>query len=196
MSTQTPTQSRESCKYCGETYQRYHRPGYCSIECYARGMRYQERERQRQTGRELLEEIRGDHRYCSSCFCKQKDLEKPPREGFLDYTNGVYEQTQDDGVTYSWYSQEESESAIIGFQYPTPGSVSGQYGLECSCGNVQHSHDQPLLRDPQPYHWHLNLLLSEYEAEGRIESYEFAGLMDAWYRSGSLPLALGNAVDT
>ncbi|MFW5903727.1 MAG: hypothetical protein ACOCS7_03210, partial [Halolamina sp.] len=41
--------------------------GYCSRECYNRSR-----------GRDLLQDIHQDHRFCAACFRRKKEIEKPP----------------------------------------------------------------------------------------------------------------------
>lgn len=172
MSTvQTPTNSLVECDYndCDSLFE----PGkgvdgHCSEECY-----YGHR------GSRALQNIKHDHRFCSSCYRPLKDVYRPDRDE-LPLTNRKPQLIWD---------------SFIGFQDPTEHSVSTREGRECVCGNVDHYHSDSLLRDSQPYSWYLMLAFEQFRSEGQIEQvFDLEVFVNEFWRSEDLRYSVGKAL--
>ena len=163
----TTESPQQTCKCCEESYEHGLQPGYCSLECY-----------HKHKGENVLRQISNDHRFCSSCFRRQKSIEKPP-EWFLKDRP---------------YSIRES---IVGFEYYTE-HVSKDHGFSyCECGNVDHYATNKILQDiePQVVIKNLGVLLAEYYNEGQLGSKpDFKTFTETLLESENHALAIGKAI--
>jgi hypothetical protein len=99
---------------------------YCSRDCANRAR-----------AQHLLTDIQQDHRFCYSCFRQRKTIERP-----TDETRRGWPPIIDD--------------AVIGYEHPTEHVNRGPYGLECTCGAIDHD-------DPK-YHRHTPGTFEQYLA--------------------------------
>jgi hypothetical protein len=96
--------------------------GYCSRECYDRSR-----------GRDLLTDIRQDHRFCAACFRRKKEVEKPPASapshvvGF-EYLTEHAEFGDNERVVHDHYDGRPA--------FPADRIVTG--AAICECGTVDH----------------------------------------------------------
>jgi len=142
------------------------RGSYCSRDCADRA-----------DGRALLQDIEQDHRFCWGCFRKRKDVERVPDEARRGRGRFTAE-------------------AMIGFETPTRHVERGPYGLECTCGAVDHDVDYVEARDRAPFHWFLSAASRQLVADGRREdAINAAALADRLWQGDDLALAVGRALD-
>lgn len=111
------------CSYCGEPYRDGTGDGgsFCSYRCHDDHQR-------EKAANNVIETIRKDHRFCSTCFRLIAEVEKPPERWGLP-------------------------SCVIGYQYGTEHARTvwkdgrrQSTGLGCRCGNCQHYHSDDDLR--------------------------------------------------
>jgi len=143
---------------------------YCSRDCADRS-----------AGQAFLQDIKQDHRFCWSCFRQRKRVERPPKKAL----RGLGRVTAD---------------AVIGYQSPTPAVQQGDYGLECTCGAVDHNTPDYTRRTAGPYSWYLANLTRRLRADGRRDTtIDPAQLADELWNHGSqdvsLELAVGRALN-
>jgi len=113
----TTTHPETQCKWCDDSFTHGYNAVYCTEEClYA------------QKGDGVLNMIASDHRFCSSCFKRRKNIEKPP-DSFLRRRPQLL------------------QDAIIGFEYLTPSMQQAHGLLYCECGNVDHYADHDVLKE-------------------------------------------------
>ena len=138
---------------------------YCSEECATRAV-----------GRAFLRDVEHDHRFCWSCFRQRKEVEKPPDE--IKRGRGRH-----------------TAEAIVGYEYHTEHISGGDYGLECTCGAIDHD-TPPLDRSTKgPYLWFLTLASKQFVAEGRREDcIDIVTLADELWETDDLELAAGRAL--
>ncbi|WP_436933675.1 hypothetical protein [Halovenus marina] len=138
---------------------------YCSDECAARA-----------AGRALLQDIEQDHRFCWSCFRQRKSIERPTAEAKRGRGR--------------WTAE-----AMVGFEYATEHVDMGPYGLECTCGAVDHDLDWTEVRDRTPFHWYLGLASRQLVADGRRDdAVDVAELADQLWLTDDLELSVGRAL--
>jgi len=115
MSTRVTT--KETCLNCGEEYDTFAAPGYCSKEC-----------QHKSTGGDILRHLEHDHRVCSACFRWIKETERPT-DDYIRSNRGTVD-----------------PMAIVGFQYETPHADYGtkeirhiprqvETTIVCECGS-------------------------------------------------------------
>jgi len=140
---------------------------YCSLECFFEAK-----------GQNILTQITNDHRWCRSCFRRQKTIEKPP-EWFLKERP---------------YSIRES---IVGFEYYTE-HVEKDHGFSyCECGTVSHRDENKVLQDIErsTVIKNLGVLLAEYYNEGQLGAKpDFETFTDTLKETDNHALAIGKAV--
>jgi len=141
---------------------------YCSPEC-----------RTKHKGRKALLNIKHDHRFCSTCYKPLKVVYRP-----------------DDRDT-----PELRKKALIiresftGFQDYTEHVEHGNFGIECSCGNVDHYHSEELLRDNEGYEWYLKLVFQKFRAEGQIDSeFDIECFCNTYWETGDFELSVGRSL--
>ena len=138
---------------------------YCSTECAARA-----------TGRSFLDDVRQDHRFCWSCFRQRKEIERPTDE------------------TLRGRGRHTAE-AIVGYQYSTEHTDEGSWGLECTCGAVDHDTPAYDQRESGPYHWFLYQISRQLVAEGQRETVlDLVTFADVYWETDDLELAVGRAL--
>jgi hypothetical protein len=138
---------------------------YCSTECATLA-----------TGRSFLEDIKQDHRFCWSCFRQRKEIERPTDEA----RRGLGPVT---------------DEALIGYEYSTPHVSEGVWGLECTCGAVDHDTPAYDVRESVPYYWYLYLIGEQLVADGqRDNSLDLETLADVHWATDALELAVGRAL--
>lgn len=85
----------------------------------------------RHKGANTLEQIKSDHRFCSTCFRQVKSVEKPPEE-WVDDATSMIQAAFDAGATVTQFDGELALDAtdastrrrtagesVVGYQYPT-----------------------------------------------------------------------------
>jgi len=138
---------------------------FCSQECAAR-----------HRGRAVLRDLRQDHRWCLSCWRERKEIERPTAAA----RRGLGPQT---------------DAALVGYEYTTEHVDRGPYGLECTCGAVDHDIEGWIQHETGPYHWHLKRLVEQTAAEGQHDSeFDLATFADVFWETDDLELALGAAL--
>jgi hypothetical protein len=165
-------QRRLQCNFngCTETGEKHaFQGGYCSEDCKIRAK-----------ATDVLDTIQSDHRFCSSCYRPIKTVFRP-----------------DDNVTPELRKKALLiRESFIGFEDLTRYAEQGSYGVECTCGNLQHYHAEELLRDGAPYEWFLKLSIERLANEGQFE-YTFAidEFCNAFWETEDFEYALGEAVE-
>jgi len=138
---------------------------YCSEECAARA-----------TGADFLDVVEHDHRFCWSCFRRRKEIERPTAET----RRGLGPVT---------------DEALIGYEYSTEHVSEGEWGLECTCGAVDHDTPAYDARESVPYYWYLYLIGEQLVADGhRDNSLDLETLADVHWATDDLKLAVGRAL--
>ncbi len=141
---------------------------YCSPEC-----------RLKHKGRKALRNIKHDHRFCSTCYKPLKVVYRPA-----------------DSKTPKLRKKALIiREAFAGFQDFTEFAESGDYGLECDCGNVDHYHSEPDFRDQESYEWWLKLVFETFKKEGQQDdSFDIETFCDSYFETDDFELALGRAL--
>lgn len=147
---------------CEETREKWNlHHGYCSKGC-----------RHRAKGEEVLEQIKHDQRFCSTCYRGIRSIDKPSSEWLDDngshvsvaINNGAKLvsadsdlQSQMDGgvrlnsvLDYTGVTggmRKVNTESVIGQQYETEYTVRTPYGWSCVCGNTDHRHREPAIID-------------------------------------------------
>jgi len=137
---------------------------YCSEECAARA-----------AGADFLDVVKHDHRFCWSCFRQRKEIERPSAETRRGLAPVI-------------------DEALIGYEYPTEHVSEGAWGLECTCGAVDH--DMPAYEAPDnvPY-WYLYLIGEQLVADGHRDSgLGLKTLAEVHWATDDLELAVGRAL--
>lgn len=159
------THPEYDCLYC-DTQTTNPVGAYCSEEC-----------KYRDKGSTALSEIERDHRYCSSCYRIRKSIFRPsehPR--FRKKAKLIRE-------------------SFVGYEYPTENVERGDFGLECMCGNISHSHPDEILRSQEPYSWYLFLLFDHLQEKGAIEqSFDLIRFLEVYWDRGDFEIAIGRAL--
>lgn len=173
----------ETCKYCDNRIHDYFSPGYCSPLCY---YKYH--------GQKLLNTIQHDHRWCTNCGRRLKEVEAPTQEQ-LKAIDGLYStKALEDGG---------------GYQYRTPNAGVGEITIQSErgervttgticdkCGNTSHHTEFPEDRDRHLLEYGERILstLEDKEQEHNKDisrSVFFDMLLD----TEDLVFALGKAVE-
>lgn len=165
--TTTPESDTCACPGCDAefTIPNAVRGSYCSAACA-----------DRHDGQRFLEHLRRDHTVCWSCLRPRKTVERPTAEA----RRGL------DPVT---------DDALVGFEYLTEHADRGQYGVECTCGAVDHDIDGYDRRDGAPYHWHLLRIVEEMAAQGQHDkTFDLPAFADTYWETDDLALAVGRAL--
>lgn len=143
---------------------------YCDEEC-----------RLTHKGEKLLRNIEQDHRFCATCY-------KPLRV--------VYRPAEGEAPSLRKKALLIRES-FIGFQDLTEHAESGDYGVECDCGNIQHYHSEPTLRNGEPYEHFLNLAIDRLRNEGQFEyTFDTEAFSSTLDESDHFEYAVGVAIDS
>jgi len=170
MSTTTPTPSEETyeCAYCGSP----RRPStsvagsFCSIVCH------RQHRRQKRAG-EVLRELKQDHRFCATCGRQLKEIEAG------DQSLVVKPSSHQDWTAAS--------DVWVGIQHRTEHAEAGEISLDttddpamltddrvatgttCACGNTDHRHEEPAIRERAPFETahYLALAVEALRAEGK-----------------------------
>jgi len=152
-----------------------------------------------------------DHTYCALCGNRIKDVEPPKPEYAFDETGGAYE-AENDGVTFSFFGQEESQKAAIGFEYTTQHADTGlktaytrgefenlTSGVVCGeCGNASLSDPQDDIREFHLLEYTAYILdsLREQKEKGVFDcAIHEPTVFDVVLDTGDMELALGKARD-
>jgi hypothetical protein len=190
----------DTCAYCNGEFEITNavEGSYCSQICH-----------DREQGQKLLNTVNHSHCYCALCGSKLKDVEPPKPDWAFDNTDAAWEHT-DDGVTLTWFSQEESRRAAIGFEYTTAAADTGEKtahttgdfeqvtsGIVCGeCGNASLTDPQEDMQREHLFEYASQILdsLRERKADGEFdceidEPTVFEVLVDV----PDLPLAVGIA---
>lgn len=156
MSTTAPQSDVESieytCGHCGGA----HTPAetvagsFCSTGCH-RG-----HQRAKRAG-EFFRELEQDHRFCATCGRQLKTTNKPPRQVVIPPSLHDAD----------WGNASD---VLVGYQYRTPHAETGEISLDvdddadrpivedgvakgtvCCCGNTDHRHEEPAIRERFPF---------------------------------------------
>lgn len=159
------------CSYCGDPYRDGTGDGgsFCSVRCH-------DDHRREKAAANVLEVIREDHRFCSTCFRLIAEVEKPPEKWGIP-------------------------SCVIGYQYGTKHARTvwqesngrKKTGIGCQCGNCQHYHGDETLRRRRlitATHY-LNCAADLLRIEGKIDTaVDRERLFDAVIDVGAIRPAL------
>lgn len=198
MSISKPTQA--TCAYCNGPRDKTdsYEGSFCSKECY-----------HKHRGEKLLNTIYTDHTYCALCGSRLKDIEPPKPEYAFDETGGAYA-VEDGELTFSFFGQEESQKAAIGFEYTTDKADSGfktayetqefeniTNGIVCGeCGNASLFDPQADIRDRFLFEYTSHILdsLKEQREKGVFDcEIDESVVFETVLETGDLPLAIGKA---
>ena len=142
---------------------------YCSEDC-----------RLKHKGRKLLRNVKHDHRFCSTCFKPLKIVYRP-------------EDSKTPKLRKKALIIRES---FVGFQDFTEHVEHGDYGIECSCGNVDHYHSEPDFRDSEGYEWWLRLVIETFNKEGQLDAdFDLETFADTFWQTDDFELAVGKALE-
>jgi len=194
----TTQRPHQRCAYCSDKFGHGYNQEYCSEACKTKSQ-----------GQKLLNTLYNDHTYCALCGSRIKDVEPPKPEYAFDETGGAYA-AESDGVTFSFFGQEESQKAAIGFEYTTENADTGlktayqtdgfeniTSGVVCGeCGNASLSDPQADIREFHLLEYTAYILdsLREQRESGVFEcDIDEPTVFDVVLETGSLPLALGKA---
>ena len=179
------------CEYpeCDETGKKWEFQGeYCSSKCELK-----------HEGREKLGGLVFDHCTCFTCGSELKEIEPPKPDHAFDVTGtGWYYDPEEDLVTLERFSQEETRTAAVGFQYKTPNATFGEKehnervvtGTVCeNCGNTDHTAHIPFLVDT---HQAAGFVAS-YLVEGETE-FDPETLHRSYSETEDMELAVGKAL--
>lgn len=200
--------SPNSCKCCGDEYDEYYAPGFCSEGCY-----YEDK------GDTALNLVRHDHRFCGSCGGVLKEIEEPDsdwvdrsksREQYALNTGGIYHDGVFD-ITRCPDQQRTQTESVVGFQYRTTEAVTvvkefegpdrysrlRQTGTGCVCGCVDTRNTSDVLRECNPtrvlanYVRAFRLLEREGQLDQRIDKELF---FETYRDTRDFDIALGRAL--
>ena len=159
----------QHCHYCGGEYEYGYDGQYCSEECLIS-----------QQGEKALRNIKHDHRFCSTCYKPLKVVYRP-----------------DDRDTPELRKKALIiRESFVGFQDFTEHVEHGNYGIECSCGNVDHYHCEEAFRDGQPYEWYLKLAFEKFHQEGQMDDrFDLRVFADTFWHTDDFELAVGKALE-
>jgi len=194
----TTQYQRSTCTHCNQEFTIGYNRDFCSEIC-----------KDREQGQKLLNTIQHTHTYCGSCGSKLKDIEPPKPEWAFDETGGAYN-ANEDGVEFSFYGQEESQKAAIGFEYTTDNVTTGlktayttgdfeniTSGIVCGeCGNASLSDPQADIRKRFLFEYTSQILdsLRERKADGEFEcEIDEQRVFEVLTQVPDLPLAIGIA---
>jgi hypothetical protein len=135
----------------------------------------------RKTARDILNQIRFDHRFCATCFRQLKHVERPPAEMW--------------GVP----------DCVIGFEYGTEHAESGEktrsvdeygherlvaHGIVCRCGNGHHAQAEAAMQTRFAYEYlpALATAVDELHAEGKTDATVDVDALDAALTAHVLPV--------
>jgi len=193
------TQRREQrCVHCSEQFTNGYNREFCSEAC-----------KEREQGQKLLNTLYHDHTYCALCGSRLKDIEPPKPEYAFDETGGAYA-AESDGVSFTFFGQEESQKSAIGFEYTTENADNGlktaytkgdfenvTSGIVCGeCGNASLASPQEDIRERHLLEYTRLILdsLREQKAQGVFEcEIHEKTVFDVVLETADLPLALGKA---
>lgn len=143
---------------------------YCSTEC-----------RDRARGEGALVRIRRDHRFCGSCYRPRKTVYRPDDADVPDLRRKAL----------------IIRESFVGFEDLSEFAALGPHGVECACGTTDHTTEEQLFRDGEPWHWWLSAAIQQLREEGFWEyECDAATLADAFWREQDLALAVGKALNT
>lgn len=146
---------------------------YCSQACA-----------DRDCGQTVLDHLRQDHRFCSTCLRPRKVVYRPA-----------------DSETPALRRKALIvREAFIGFEDLTQWSDMGPHGIECQCGSLDHHTPDDWLRSGEPWEWWLARAVDQLRREGQWEyCLDAANLAEETWDGGDqdvdLALALGRALD-
>jgi len=143
------------------------RGSFCSEECA-----------DRHDGRQFLRSLRQDHSVCWSCLRLRKELERPTDESRRGLGPVV-------------------DAALVGYEYLTEHAEYGEFGVECTCGAVDHDIEDYDRRDEGPFHWRMRRLVEATAAEGQHDgTFDLEAFADTLWETDDLELAVGRAIET
>jgi len=168
MSVHRHRESTYRCAYCDDEIEHTVAGSYCSERCHTA-----------HKGQKALNNIRHDHRFCSTCFRPLKVVYRP-----------------DDADC-----PELRKKALIiresfqGFQDFTEHAESGNHGIECVCGNVDHYHSEDTLREGEPFEWFLKLAFETFRKEGQVDyTFDTETFADQYWQHNDFEHAVGAAI--
>jgi len=138
--TQTPARESYPCTVCDDEFAAgtaFH-GSYCSAECYYR-----------HKGRDIIRDIKQDHRWCATCFRPLKEVEEPP-EGHSVWVEGPRgrpdENVQEDVLVGYQYRTETTEWVVDEQDMPNAFLPLEHSRWGCDCGAVDPSTQSDTLR--------------------------------------------------
>lgn len=160
---------------------------YCSNKCEVR-----------HDGREALAHLMYDHCRCFTCFREIKTLNPPKPDFEFDEVGYAWTRDEDGEPTLERYSQEETRTAAVGFQFLTRFATKGEkqvgnmvgWGTICdNCGNTQHTAHDPTLTDREDIARLVELLLEDDDVSIDIETVH-----REYEETNDIDLAVGRAL--
>jgi hypothetical protein len=104
----------------------------------------------------------------------------------------------DPELCYSFRTKSESiKNAFQGFQTLTPNADIGEFGTECTCGNVDHYTEEDSIRRVEPYTWNLKIAIEVLKEKGKFpedKQFDIVTFADAFYKN-DLEYSLGVAIE-
>lgn len=156
------------CHQCGNTYEYGYDGQYCSQECFLASK-----------GEKALNNIRHDHRFCSTCYRPLKVVYRPDDQDTPELRKKAL----------------VIRESFAGFQDFTEYAESGAHGLECVCGNVDHYHSEGFIRDSEPYEWFLKLAIAKFRDEGQVDyTFDITEFSNAYWETDNFEYAVGKAI--
>lgn len=141
---------------------------YCSGECA-----------DRDDAASVLQHLEQAHTFCVSCFKPRKVVYRPDEASTPELRKKAF----------------IIRESFVGFETLTEFSEAGPYGIECSCGAINHDLAVDLCRDGEPYEWFLQLAIDHFRELGEWD-YEFdiEEFCEVFWRSDDFELAIGRAL--
>lgn len=158
-------------------------------------------------GHDALRPIRYDHRFCYTCGTQLKSVEQPPDDFWLLEAGSGWTRDDEGRITLETYGQDETQRAVIGYQYLKPTAYIGErtapsasgvkpepvtMGTVCRrCGSTTPNQSTPELfaHDPERYARRL-LDTLERETDTEVDRERFGEAFDG----ENLPYAVGKSV--
>lgn len=143
------------------------RGSYCSLRCFHRS-----------EGRDILRNIKHDHRFCSSCFRVRKEIDYPPESFIAERSKLVGE-------------------AMIGEEELTPQMTTESGLVYCTCGTIDHDAEEKTLRhlDREEAVANLWSLLQQFAEESQVAAVPSREPFDRELaESGEVAVAIGAAI--
>jgi len=157
-----------TCLHCSQEFEFNENRDYCSEECEIADR-----------GQGLLNQIENDHRFCGSCYKPIKTVYRPADETTPELRKKAL----------------VIRESFVGFEDLTEHAEKGQYGIECSCGNISHYHAEELLRDGEPYEWFLKLSVETFREEGqREDTFCIETFCNVYWETEQFAYAIGKAL--